>query len=153
MDTFLIVVGLLIMFAPLIIRIVLHFYVKYADTDTQKCKNCKGTMVAGEHFLFLLPLHFDEKYKPSPEYYKENMVQIYSEAEIPEGRRACHLYVFQCRDCGYKNVSVIDFLRVRDNEVLKESDIYPYEDFREYLDYRTKHDVTDDSRPEKMIVL
>lgn len=153
MDTFLTIVAVLIFAAPLVLRLILWLYTKYGNTDTIKCKQCKGTMFSNEHFLYLLPLHFDDKYKPSPDYYKENFVQIHSENEIPEYRRACHLYVFQCSECGNKNVSLIDFLRVRDTEVLKEGQVYPYEDFREYLENQTEHCVTDDSRPDTMVVL
>ncbi len=37
------------------------------------------------------------------------------------------------RCCGHKKVSVVDFLKVRENELVKEGDIYPYEKFREFL--------------------
>lgn len=152
MDTFLMIVAVIIVAAPIVLRLILHFYAKYGNMDTQKCKKCKGTMTAGEHFLFLLPLHFGEKYKPSAEYYKKNFVQIKSEAEIPEGQRACHLYVFRCNNCGNRNVSIVDFLRVRDTELLKEGDTYPYDDFKEYLENKVEYGVTDDSRPEEMIL-
>lgn len=42
------------------------------------------------------------------------------------------MFVFQCQSCGHKKVSVVDFLKVRDNELVKGGDIYPYEKFREF---------------------
>ena len=53
--------------------------------------------------------------------------------QIPNGKCACYMYVFQCQGCGYKEVSIVDFLQVLDNMIVKGGGTYPYETFREFL--------------------
>ena len=114
---------------PLIIRIGIFF----GGKSLEKCKECKGKMVeAGEH-LYLLPVTLSQTHEESAEYYIRNARKIQSTDEIPSGVRACRMYIFECQKCGHKIVSVVDFLRVRENEVLEGGDIYPYEKFKDFF--------------------
>ena len=115
--------------APLLMRAGIHF----GEKSLQKCKACKGKMAeAGEH-LYLLPVKVDAKHEESAEYYIRNAKKIRSVDEIPAGTRACRMFIFECQNCGNKIVSVVDFLRVRDDEVLEGGDIYPYEKFKDFF--------------------
>lgn len=118
----------------LIIYPILCLIIRHANTETQKCKKCKGTMIDRASHLYLIPVMFDDKYEESAEYYINNFQRIEDISQIPNGRRACYLYLFQCQNCGHKNISIVDFLKVRDKEILKGGDIYEYEKFREFLE-------------------
>lgn len=91
---------------------------------------CKGKMINVISYLYLIPVHFDEEHEESVAYYLNNAVSIESMEQIPNGNRACYMHVFQCQDCARRVVSVVDFLKVRDNVVIKGGDIYPYEEFQ-----------------------
>lgn len=115
---------------------IVYFFVSHANTETMKCKKCKGTMTSRQQYLALLPVRFDESHEESVSYYIHETTPIESEEEIPTGRRACYFYVFQCDSCSNKLISVVDFLKVRDQVLIKGGEIYPYEDFREYIENR-----------------
>ena len=113
---------------------ILVFIAKHSDGETQKCKKCKGEMIAVKSYEYLIPARFDEEHEESVDYYIQNVKPIKDSSEIPAGNRACYIHLFQCQGCGHKNVSVVDFLKVRDQEILKGGDIYPYEDFKYFLE-------------------
>lgn len=69
----------------------------------------------------------------SAEYYLNNATSIENTEQIPSGNRACRMFIFQCQSCGFKKVSIVDFLKVRDYEIVKSGDIYPYEKFRNFF--------------------
>lgn len=131
------IVAIVFIFGPLIFRLVLIAWEKIAenspDAGTKKCPKCKGRMTHGEEYLFLIPVMFDKKHEESSAYYVRNFRRINDKSQIPSGQRACRLYVFQCPECGFRNVSIEDFLSVRDNEVINGGGTYPYEDFKDYL--------------------
>lgn len=137
-DIIFAIIGIVIIAFPVIVRFlvipILNYIVRHSNSDTQKCKMCKGEMVDIESFLYLIPVCFNNKYKESAEYYKRNFRRITDTSQIPSGNRACRLFVFQCKSCGYKNVSIVDFLQVRGRELLQGGNIYPYEEFREYIE-------------------
>jgi hypothetical protein len=114
----------------------LYFIDKNTDKETIKCKQCKGVMTSNEQYLALLPLRFDESHDESAAYYLNHTTPIESEDEIPTGCRACYINVFRCGSCSNKVISVIDFLKVRDEYLIKGGDTYPYEDFRAYIENR-----------------
>ena len=114
---------------PLLYRALLLFAEKKAET----CELCKGKMIDTVCYLYLIPAKFGEEHEESAEYYIKNGVKIDSTEQIPNGNRACRMFIFQCQSCGHKKVSVVDFLKVRDNELVKGGDIYPYEKFREFF--------------------
>lgn len=116
-------------FRPLIFNALL----KSAEKNAEKCEVCKGKMIDTTSYLYLLPVQFSDEHEESAEYYINNATRIESTEQIPNGNRACYMYVFQCQDCGHKMVSVVDFLKVRENELMKGGDIYPYEKFRDFL--------------------
>lgn len=116
-------------FRPLIFRALL----KSAEKDAETCEMCKGKMVDTTSYLYLLPVQFSEEHEESAEYYLNNAVRIESTEQIPNGNRACYMYVFQCQSCGHRIVSVVDFLQVRDSQLIKAGDVYPYEDFQEFF--------------------
>ena len=106
---------------------------KWALTDNPKCSKCKGPMHLEREHLYLLPISFDEEHEESAEYYLSNAVRIDSGEEIPTGRRACYINVFRCDDCSHREISVVDFLKVREDELPKSAGCYPYEQFEEFL--------------------
>ena len=116
-------------FRPLLFNTLL----KVGEKSAEKCKMCKGKMVDTTSYLFLIPAKFDDEHEESAEYYINNATRIENEEQIPNGNRACRMYLFQCQDCGHKMVSVVDFLKVRENQLIKGGDLYPYEKFEDFL--------------------
>lgn len=118
-------------------RIVLLVFAKYYENNPEagapKCKKCKTKMVAGERVLYLIPVMFDKEHEESAEYYLKNARKIEDESQIPTGQRACRICLFRCPQCSKRVVSVVDFLKNRDNEVIFGGDIYPYEKFRDFI--------------------
>lgn len=116
-------------FRPLLFRV----FLKSAEKSGEKCKICKGKMVDTTSYLYLIPAHFSETHEESAKYYLNHAVRIESTEQIPNGNRACYMYIFECQNCGHRIVSVVDFLKVRESELIKGGDIYPYEDFQEFF--------------------
>ena len=87
--------------------------------------------------FFFVWAGFDEGHEESAAYYLNHTVPIESEDDIPTGRRACYIHVFQCGNCTNRLISVVDFLKVRDQFVVKGGDTYPYEDFKSYIETRS----------------
>ena len=113
---------LIIIFVGVLVILILKFgiglYLKYGNADTDKCPKCKGTMIIAKSRLYVLPIRFDETHKQMPEYYFENAVPIENEEQIPTGNHSCYIHTLQCQSCAFKNVNVVDFLKVRDKEIL-----------------------------------
>lgn len=128
----------ILMFIILVIIIVWRLFGgtilrKIAEAEDKKglsCDVCKQKMENTSSYLFLLPVHFDHKHEESAEYYVANAIAIADREQIPSGQRACYMHIFTCGQCGSKKVSVVDFLRVRDQELLKGGDVYPYDKFQ-----------------------
>lgn len=100
-----------------------------------KCNQCK-TMMNDEFVrLYLLPCRFDEQHEECAEYYLNNAYPINHVSEIPTGQRACRITVMVCPKCGFRKVNVTDFLKVRDQELLKSGDMYDLETFQGFLGY------------------
>ncbi len=99
------------------------------DKSMKKCKKCKGDMVNTVSYLYLLPLIFDHGHEESAQYYLQKAIKIDSMEQIPKGNRACYMNVFQCQNCADKLVSIVDFLKVREDAVIKGGGVYPYELF------------------------
>lgn len=102
-------------------------YTKKGVKKGGKCGHCKGERIVKGTFLYLIPATFEHEHDQSAEYYVKNASPIENEEQIPTGRRACRMYLLQCQDCGNREVRVVDFLRVRDEEVIQTRQIYPYE--------------------------
>lgn len=117
---------------------IFYFLINHSNSETMKCKRCKGTMSSKHQYLALLPVSFDEKHEESADYYQNCTIPLESEDQIPTGRRACYMHIFQCENCTNRLVSVVDFLKVRDQYLTKGGDIYPYEDFRMYIEKRSR---------------
>lgn len=107
-----------------------------AKKGEASCVHCKGTAVKEGYgpCLFLLPLHFGEKYEDSQEYLRTHMKPIYSKDQIPTGMRACWLEVYRCERCDKRQVKITDFLQVRGEESIKETYVFPYEPFRSLVE-------------------
>lgn len=114
-------------------RLIMVLIIRFANTETQKCKKCKGVMTAVESFLYLIPVYFDDEHEESAQYYIQNAKPISDDSQIPSGNRACYLHVFQCQNCGHKNISIVDFLKVREKQVIKGGEIYPYGEFEHFI--------------------
>ena len=80
----------------------------------------------GASRLFLLPLYQDKEYTPSAEYYGKACWPIFQVRDIPVGQRACRMWSLVCPECGARAVLVIDFLRVREQEVPEEMVVCDY---------------------------
>lgn len=106
---------------------------KVIDNAEMKCNRCKSIMETDEKYLFLLPVNFGDTHEESASYYIENALPIENEAQIPNGRRACHMYLFKCPACSNQLVSIVDFLKVRENYSIKGGDVYPYDFLRSFL--------------------
>lgn len=135
-GTILSVVLAVLVVVIILARIGINLYLKYGHIDTAKCPKCKGTMIITKSYLYVLPACFDQTHEQTWEYYLQNAVPIDDESQIPTGNQSCYMHIMQCQDCGYKNVHVIDFLKVRESAVLKDGEEYPYETFREFLEER-----------------
>lgn len=116
--------------------LVKRLFWNWALTDDPKCSKCKGSMQTESTYLYLLPISFGAEHEECAEYYLNNAVPIDDVEDIPTGRRACYIKVLRCSDCSRREVSVIDFLKVREDEVPKSAGCYPYEPFREFLNRR-----------------
>ncbi|MBO5246093.1 MAG: hypothetical protein J6B28_02400 [Eubacterium sp.] len=116
-------------FRPLLYRTIL----KVSEKSCEKCKQCKGKLVDTASYLYLIPVMFDQEHEESAAYYINHAVRIENEEQIPNGNRACRIDVLQCQDCGHRVVSVVDFLKVREDALIKGGDIYPYEEFKDFL--------------------
>lgn len=101
---------------------------------TPKCGVCKKrTQKWGAPQLFLLPVYQDKEYTPSAEYYSKSCYPIMSTGDIPIGRRACRMWVLQCPECGERAVLVVDFLKVRGQEVTEKMTVCDYAPLSELL--------------------
>lgn len=125
---------ILLVVLKFIVLPILVFIVNHSDGETQKCKKCKGKMIVIKSYLYLIPAEFDEEHEECADYYIQNVKPIKDTGDIPAGNRACYIHLFQCQGCGHKNVSVVDFLKVREMEAVKGGDIYPYEEFKYFLE-------------------
>lgn len=116
-------------FIPLLNKLIL----KGSEKLGNKCKICKEKMIETQSDLYLIPARIDDVHEESSAYYLKNATPIQDRDQIPTGNRACIITVYRCPSCGYRDVSVVDFLRVRDMEIIKGGDVYPYEEFKDFL--------------------
>ena len=106
----------------------------YTDEDKMKCPKCKGHMRMLDKRLYLLPCMFGASHEESSQYYVKNARPISSESEIPSGQRAAYFTLFMCEECGDKKVSVIDFLKVREETMAKGGGLYDYSELRQFFE-------------------
>lgn len=133
-ENILIVVGLLLLTFRFWWPLLTRFIIKKASEKDSLCDLCKGVQDELDTTLYLIPVQFDHTYTKSAEYYINNTTPIASEEEIPYGNRAVRMTILMCRNCGAKEVVVVDFLKVRDSEVFKGCEVYPYEKFKEFFE-------------------
>ncbi len=108
--------------------------IRAAEKKGNICDVCKGNMIElSEHFR-MLPVRFDEKHDCSASYYIHSTTPVNDLSQVPTGSRACKIYLLQCQNCGIKEVAVLDILPVRGQELLKNADVFPYEEFREFYE-------------------
>lgn len=128
------IVLFLCIFARYIWPNIMRVWIKNAEEKGVKCDVCKGQVMDREEYLFLIPSSFDAPHVKDLQYYINNGRFISDVSQIPTGNRACRMAVTQCQNCGRREVVVIDFLRVRDSEVFKGAEAYPYEQLRGFLE-------------------
>ena len=116
-------------FAPLMEKAI----ISASEKSGYKCKICKEKMLESQSDLYLIPAKIDDVHEESSAYYLNNATPIENTDQIPTGNRACYITVFQCPSCGHRNVSIVDFLKVRDKEIIKGGDIYSYDEFKDFL--------------------
>lgn len=99
------------------------------------CMHCKAAASRMETppYLFLLPVSFGAKYEDPEAYLLSRMQPILNKDQIPTGRRACHVEVYQCGKCAGKQVVITDFLQVRENESPEGTYVFAYETFAPLL--------------------
>ena len=84
-------------------------------------------------YLYLLPSYLDDAHVEDLDYYLKNAVPIAELTDIPSGRRACYFNVFRCPACTHREVSLIDFLHVRGETLLKGAEECPYEKVQSFF--------------------
>lgn len=83
-----------------------------------RCDTCRTRMQRkGAPRLFLLPVYNDKSYEFSAGYYAKSCRPLSRAEDIPVGQRACRMWPLACPACGARAVLVVDFLRVRGQEV------------------------------------
>ncbi len=89
-----------------------------------KCKECRVKIEKEEKLLFLIPVWTDQENSASLDYYCKNMRPISSVHEIPTGQRACRVLLYFCPQCGEKKIRIDDFILVRNEEVVHDTEYY-----------------------------
>ena len=99
------------------------------------CRHCRGkaSKLTASQYLFLLPVSFGAKYENPESYLASHMTPILRKDQIPTGRRACHVDIYQCQKCGQKQVMITDFLQVRGSESLEGTYVFDYNTFEPVL--------------------
>ena len=108
--------------------------IRAAEKKGNVCDVCKGNMTEISEQFRVLPVRFDEKHDCSASYYIHSTTPVDDLSQVPTGSRACKIYLLQCQNCGIKEVAVLDILPVRGQELLKNADVFPYEEFREFYE-------------------
>lgn len=116
-----------------IIRLIHRIYIEIISRGKDKCPKCKGIETTSLSQLYLIPTKFKETHPNTVEYYLENAVRIQDESQIPNGQQSCYISVLTCPQCGFKEVCINDFLKVREDTMLVNGDVYPYEPFENFL--------------------
>lgn len=132
------IIFLLVIFARFILPHIIRIAVSKAAEKGNICDKCKGVMDTVSEELYLIPVCFDHQHDRSAEYYIRNSTRIASVEQIPTGNRACRIVLLKCRICGCQEVGVVDFLRVRDQEITENIDIFPYEPFSCFFEGMTQ---------------
>lgn len=91
-----------------------------------RCDRCRKPTHQEDSYLYLLPSFLDDEFQEDVEYYINNAVPLRDEREIPPGRRACYFNIFLCPFCGNREVTIADFLNVREQQLLKGMAVVPY---------------------------
>ena len=128
------IIFVLMLFVRYVLPYIFRGLIKVAEKKGNICDVCKGAMIDIREDLRLLPVRFDESHDRSSEYYIYSTVAINDLAEVPTGNRACKIILLQCQNCGCKEVVVMDILPVRGQELLKNTDLFSYEDFKEFYE-------------------
>lgn len=92
-----------------------------------RCEVCRARMrKRGMPRLFLLPVHQNKSYEASATYYSKVCRPLAKVEDIPVGQRACRMWPLVCPECEARAVLVVDFLRVRGQEVPEETVVCDY---------------------------
>ncbi len=138
MSDYLWIIPLIIILMVIFVRFILPYIIRGAVNKAAEkgniCDKCGGRMDTISETLCLIPVSFDHEHDRSAEYYIKNAMPIRSVEQIPTGNRACRIVVLKCSICDSKEVGVVDFLRVRDQEITESIDIFPYEPFSGFID-------------------
>lgn len=125
---------ILIIFFRYVWPLIIRGMIKSAEKKGNICDVCKGNMLDLREDIRLLPVRFDEKHDCSASYYIHSTTPVKDLSQVPTGSRACKIYLLQCQNCGCKEAAVLDILPVRGQEILKNADVFPYEEFREFYE-------------------
>ena len=106
---------------------------KKGQTTCIKCK-AAAPKTTQYPYLFLIPVSFGDTYDNAENYLRTHMVPIPGKQQIPTGQRACKVEVFDCPNCGGRQVEITDFLQVRGEDYAKGYYDFAYEEFRPLLE-------------------
>ena len=106
---------------------------KNGKTTCLKCK-AAAPKISQYPYLFLIPVSFGDVYSDAENYLRTHMMPIMDKRQIPTGRRACKVEVFECPRCNNRQVEITDFLQVRGEECPKSYYNFAYESFRPLLE-------------------
>lgn len=126
-----VVVAAVIWFAASLIRNIIRE--KQGKSTCMKCK-AAASNTTRYPYLFLLPISFGETYSEPERYLQQKMMPIMNRNQIPTGKRACKVEVFDCPRCNSRQVEITDFLLVRGDDCAKEYHVFAYESFRPLLE-------------------
>lgn len=124
----------LVIFGRYVWPYILRGIIKAAEKKGNICDVCKGNMQEIREDFGLLPVRFDQSHDRSASYYIHSTTPVKELSQIPSGSRACKIYLLQCQNCGIKEVAVMDILPVRGQEILKNADVFPYEEFKAFYE-------------------
>lgn len=117
-----------------IFQLIRYIVIRAALGTKAKCSKCKGSLEqVGESKLYLIDAYTDQEHPETKEFYQKSQ-RIMDENAIPSGRRTCYMKVCRCNDCGSRFVDVIDFLKVRDSEIIKGGEEFAYEEMGEFYE-------------------
>lgn len=100
------------------------------------CIKCKAaaSKITQYPYLFLLPLSFGDTYSDAENYLRAHMTPIMDRRQIPTGKRACKVDVYECPRCNTRQAEITDFLLVRGADCNEGHYKFSYDSFRSVLE-------------------
>lgn len=117
-----------------IFQLIKYAIMKILMRTEEKCSKCKGPIEqVGEIKLYLIDAYIDQEHPETIAFYQKSQ-RIMDDNSIPSGRRACYMQAFKCNNCGRHFINVVDFLKVRDSEIIKGGTEFTYSEMGEFYE-------------------